>query len=50
MLRFTTPQTERAVETPLDPNLRLLLIALRRALLIVADALGEYCRLEKRQI
>ena len=31
----------------LDPRLRLLLIAVRRALLILADALGDYCGCEK---
>lgn len=33
---------------PLDPRLRLLIIALRQALYIVADALGEYAGLDKR--
>lgn len=34
--------------SPIDPRLRLLLIALRHALLILADALADYCGLEKR--
>lgn len=37
------------VETePMDPRLRLLLIALRRALLILADGIADYCGIEKR--
>lgn len=31
---------------PLDPRLRALLVAIRRALLILADGIAEYCELE----
>lgn len=33
-----------------DPRLRLLLIAFRRALIIVADALAEYCELPEKGV
>lgn len=33
---------------PVDPRTRALLIAVRRALLIVADGIGDYCGIEKK--
>lgn len=32
---------------PIDPRLRVLLIAVRHALLILADAIGDYCQVRK---
>lgn len=38
------------IEPPLSPRLRALLIALRRALLIMADGLAAYCELPEKSI
>jgi len=34
---------------PIDPRSRMLLIALRRALLIMADVIAEVCELERKR-
>jgi hypothetical protein len=45
------PSSTGAVESAaLDPRLRLLLIGIRRALILIADALAEYCELPKREL
>ena len=48
MTTMPTAAWVKAENKPLDPRTRALVLALRRALLIVVDALGEYAGLEAR--
>lgn len=49
MSAFTIPPNTPVLR-PLDPRTRLLLVALRRALLVLADALAVYCDLPEKGV
>lgn len=41
---------DRESLSPVDPRVRLLLIAVRRALLVLADALAVYCEVPEKGV